>query len=236
MSFLIIQTGSIGIKSDAGDADRMFLSALGWGQADAQVVRVFNDEPLPPAGSLRGVIITGSPAMVTDREGWSERTAEWLRGAVAGGTRMLGVCFGHQLLAHALGGEVGNNPRGPEYGPVRITPTPEAADDPLLSVLSQHSTMVYEAHNQAALRLPRGSILLAEGDGDPHQAVRYADQVWGVQFHPEFTLPVMRGLLEAERERLARAGLDVATRLEACDTEIDRIGRRFLKRFVDICG
>lgn len=234
--FLIIQTGSTALRSIAGDYDRMFLNQLGWGQGDARVVRVHKDEVLPPPTGLRGVMITGSPAMVTDRAPWSERTAAWLRTAVANGTPILGVCYGHQLLAHALGGEAGYNPRGPEAGPVEVMPAPEAADDPLLCILPDSGESCYAIHYQAALRLPRGIAPLAGSAADPHHAVRFAARVWGVQFHPEFTSPVMRGILEAERAALTRAGLDVDARLAACHDSIDAAGRRFLRRFVEICG
>src|SRR5690606_40927594 len=115
---LIIQTGSTGsdtVRATVGDYDRMFLTALDLGAGAAEVCRVFRDEPLPDPGGIAGAVVTGSPAMVTDRLPWSERTAEWLRRAVAQGTPVLGVCYGHQLLAHALGGVVAANPRGPNY-------------------------------------------------------------------------------------------------------------------------
>lgn len=236
MSYLIIQTGSTTALTAAGDYDRMFLGQLGWGAGDARIVRVFRDEPLPAPAGLRGVFITGSPAMVTDREPWSERTADWLRGAVAAGTPVLGVCYGHQLLAHALGWEAGYNPRGPEAGPVTVLPAPGATADPLLSLLPAHGERFYSIHYQSALRLPRGVAALASSEAEPHQAARFAARVWGVQFHPEFTVPVMRGILEDERDDLARAGLDVEARLAACDDRIDDAGRRLLRRFVEICG
>ncbi|MEZ4555438.1 MAG: gamma-glutamyl-gamma-aminobutyrate hydrolase family protein [Caldilineaceae bacterium] len=51
--------------------------------------------------------MTGSHSMVTDRAAWSERSADWLRAVVAAEWPVLGICFGHQLLAHAWGGVVG---------------------------------------------------------------------------------------------------------------------------------
>lgn len=238
MKLLIVQTGSTGsahIRATIGDYDRMFLTALDLAVGAAEVCRVFRDEPLPEPGAVAGVIITGSPAMVTDRAPWSERTADWLRRAVAGGTPVLGVCYGHQLLAHALGGMVAENPRGPVYGVAEITLLPGASEDPLFSALVP-PLRGFEAHNQSVARLPRGAHALAMSATDPHHGVRFADRAWGVQFHPEFTVPVVRAILEQERDKLREAGLDVDERIAALDAGPEQSGRKLLARFRRICG
>ena len=228
MSYLIIQAGSTATRTAAGDYDQMFRLALGWADRSVRTVRVFRGESLPLLAGLRGIVITGSPAMVTDRQDWSERTADWLRSAVAGPAPILGVCYGHQLLAHALGGRVGDNPRGPDYGPVAVALTEAGGADPLLSCLPPSDRILYNAHSQSVLQAPSQGRPLAAG----LHAMRFGAQVWGVQFYPEFTVPVMRGILEMGRDRLTREGLDVAARNE----RIDATGRRLLKRFAEICG
>ncbi len=235
---LIIQTGSSGssrIRTTIGDYDRMFLTALDLAAGAAEVCRVFRDEPLPDPGGIAGAVVTGSPAMVTDRLPWSERTAEWLRRAVAQGTPVLGVCYGHQLLAHALGGVVAANPRGPNYGAADITLHAEAREDPLFSALVP-PLRGFEAHYQSVLNPPRGAVVLAATAVDPHHGLRFADRAWGVQFHPEFTEPVSRILLDEEREELRAAGLDVDLRLSALDSAPEAAGRKLLARFRRICG
>lgn len=71
--------------------------------------------------ALSAALLSGSWAMVTDRADWSERTAAWVRGAVADGLPLLGVCYGHQLMSYALGGNVGDNPAGWERGLIAVT-------------------------------------------------------------------------------------------------------------------
>ncbi|WP_309762920.1 glutamine amidotransferase-related protein [Agrobacterium pusense] len=77
-----------------------------------ELVRPFTGETLPEAGSFTSAIITGSWSMVTDREEWSEQTAGWIRQVFSAGARLFGVCYGHQLMAHALGGRVDYHPKG----------------------------------------------------------------------------------------------------------------------------
>lgn len=73
---------------------------------------------------------------------------------------LLGVCFGHQMLAHALGGHVGENPNGPMFGPVAIERQASAQDDPLFGVLPDATTMSV-FHYQSVLRMPEGARLMA---------------------------------------------------------------------------
>ena len=95
------------------------------GYTRARVPRL-RGEALPDPRSVRAVVVTGSAAMVTSREPWSERTAAWLCETVEVKTPVLGICYGHQLLAHALGGRVEDNPQGRHIGTVDVTLTDAA--------------------------------------------------------------------------------------------------------------
>jgi GMP synthase (glutamine-hydrolysing) len=180
---------------------------MGIAPARARVAAAREDAELPDPGSLAAVVLTGSSAMVSEREAWSERTAEWLRGAVAGGTPVLGICYGHQLLAHALGGRVGRNPRGREIGTVWVEALPAARDDALLGELPVRCP-VQVTHVESVLELPPGATLLAASEGDPHQAFAVGPRAWGVQFHPEFDADAIRAYLEARRELIRAEGRD----------------------------
>jgi GMP synthase (glutamine-hydrolysing) len=151
--------------------------------------------------------------MVSAREPWSERTAAWLREAVAAGTPVLGICYGHQLLAHALGGRVGRNPRGREIGTIELRLAPAAREDPLLGPLPE-TCRAQATHLESVLALPPGARALAASAGDPTQAFAVGTAAWGVQFHPEFDADVMRSYLEERRALLEGEGLDAAGLLE----------------------
>ena len=100
-------------------------------------VRPFAGEPLPRIGSFAAAIISGSASMVTDRADWSEKSAAWVLEVMQAGIPLFGVCYGHQLIAHALGGEVGYLPAGREMGSYEIALNEEAGADPLLADLPE---------------------------------------------------------------------------------------------------
>lgn len=171
---------------------------------------------LPSPRGLAGVVVTGSAAMVTDREEWSQRTATWLAGAVAADVPVLGICYGHQLLAHAMGGLVDYNPNGREFGTVEVRLLPEAADDSLLS----HLPPVFRAqasHHQSVIALPPGAVPLAANDHDRCHAFRLGRCAWGVQFHPEFDADIVRALTRDRDEGLRADGLNPESILAAVE-------------------
>ncbi|MGA9341357.1 MAG: glutamine amidotransferase [Rhodanobacteraceae bacterium] len=209
MRCLIIQTGTTlpAIRRNQGDFADWIRRDLDVAREHAPSVRVDLGETLPTPAHDTCVIVTGSAAMVSQRADWSERTANWLSDAVASGLPILGLCYGHQLLAQALGGKVGPNPRGREIGSVDITLLADAGEDPLFAEMPK----VFRAqasHLESVIELPPSSRVLAQSRLEAYQAVRYAPLVWGVQFHPEFSCVAMRGYVEGRAEALLREGLD----------------------------
>lgn len=232
-ALVIIKTGS-GVPSVVAkrrDSEVWIAAGAGLAQSAVRVVEVYRDVPCPRAEDVPGVIVTGSPAMVTDRAAWSERTAAWLREVVALGTPVLGICYGHQLLAHALGGEVQDNPRGRQIGTTDVALTERAADDALFGgfVSPLHLPV---SHVQSVHRLPQGAHVLGYTDRDPHHAVRYARHAWGVQFHPEFDVGIVRGYIDARRDQLLAEGLDANALWESATDTAD--GTILLRRFSDL--
>jgi GMP synthase (glutamine-hydrolysing) len=227
---LILKTGETlaEIRAQRGDFEDWIAAGMGLARAEVEVIDARRGDPLPAPAAPAGIVVTGSSALVTDREPWSERAAGWLADVVRAGTPLLGICYGHQLLAHALGGVVGHNPRGREIGTVALELRPEAARDPLLQVLAEGDP-VHATHVQAVLALPAGARHLAATPGDPYQAFAVADRAWGVQFHPEFDAEVIRGYLAGRRGQIAAEGLD-ADALRTAVREAPA-GPRLLRRF-----
>ncbi len=184
---------------------RWFRTLLAPWQTQLTTVRVFEDEPLPTPDNQTIAVLTGSWAMVTDRLAWSERTADWIRQAVAIDMPLFGVCYGHQLMAHALGARWRIIPGGRESGSQTITLSPWGVDDPLLSGLPA-TFPAHLSHLQTVNRLPEGATVLAASAHDPHQIVRYGPHAVSTQFHPEFTAPIARSLIRYREAVLQAEG------------------------------
>lgn len=205
---LILKTGTTyaDIRADFGDFEDWFIKGLS-PELELTVLDMPHGEKPGDPADWDGVVVTGSPAMVSDRESWSEEAAAWLAKAVEAGIPVLGVCYGHQLLAHALGGSVGYHPQGRETGTKIVELFAEAEHDPLFKALPKRFNAQL-THKQSVLSLPPGAVLLGQSDFEPHQAFRVGDCAWGVQFHPEFTDAIMRAYLEVQAPELSREGLD----------------------------
>jgi len=188
-----------------GDFENWFIDGLGLDMAQIQVFDPRSGADFPPFDELAGILLTGSHTMVTEGLDWSERAAAWIKTAVEAGLPTLGVCFGHQLLAHAFGGEVGNNPRGTQEGTTSIQFTLEGLNDPLLGGLGT-SFSAQVSHAQSVLKLPSEATRLAADDWDANQAFRIGEKAWGVQFHPEMDADIARTYIHAESAELAAEG------------------------------
>ena len=230
---LIVKTGSTlpELQARRGDFEDWTLARLGVDAA--RVVDVTRGERLPDATGFGGAVVTGSHDMVTEHLPWSERTAEWLAGAVARQVPTLAICYGHQLLAYALGGDVNDNPQGAEYGTVAVALASEAAADPLLGGWMP-PLRVQVCHIQSVLRAPQGALRLAWNAHDSCQAFRAGPCAWGVQFHPEFDAEVVRAYIDYMRPRLLSEKQDPDTlRATVVDTPY---GEEILKRFARLAG
>lgn len=213
---LIIKTGNTiaSLRDQGEDFEDWFIAGSGQPSTSFSVCSLFLGEALPDLAEISGIIITGSPAYVTDLEPWNETGAAYLREAHELDIPILGVCYGHQLLAWAFGGEVGFHPGGREIGSVAITLTEAANQDALLGTLP-NQFMAQVSHQQSVLKLPAGAVLLAHNDFEPNHAFRIGHSSWGIQFHPEFSASVMAAYIEERRNALEEEGCQPEALLSA---------------------
>jgi GMP synthase (glutamine-hydrolysing) len=206
---LILKTGQTlsSIATKFGDFDAWIMTGMDLPSNHFQTVSVFQGEPLPPLDNVSGIVITGAPAMVTDKLDWIETSQHYLVNAVETGVPVLGICFGHQLMAQALGGKVGLNPAGREIGTTNITVSNEAGEDALFSGMPG-KFKVHTTHMQSVMELPPGATVLAGNSVDTHHALRFAENAWGIQFHPEFDEEIMTSYIRERYDEIHSEGQD----------------------------
>jgi len=232
----IIKTGSAFTEARRrfGDFDDWFRRRLAGHGFGFRTVAVCDGEALPQperTDGCCGVIVSGSAAMVSHRHDWSERTAAWLAElSRADRLPLLGVCYGHQLLAHALGGQVGPNPNGRRMG-TRSIERLEGSDRLLDGIDLQRGVQV--THLEAVLEPPPSARVVARADGDPNHVLHFGGDSWGVQFHPEFDAAIMRCYIGARASVLEGEGIDSGELLDAV-TETPA-GSEVLARFARLC-
>ena len=229
---LILKTGDKlpALNDVPGDFEHWIAQGMGLARAEWRVVAVHRGEPLPPPEQVPAVAITGSAAMVTDGSDWIRRSAAWLRQLVPGEVPVLGICFGHQLIAHALGGAVGDNPRGIEVGTVTVRHT-AAEGDPVFGALPA-SFPAQASHRQAVLSLPPEARRLATSARDANHGFAFGARAWGVQFHPEFDARISRAYIRHYRAALSDQGDDPQAILAGCAET--PFGASVLQRFAQL--
>ncbi|MBU6247957.1 MAG: glutamine amidotransferase [Xanthomonadaceae bacterium] len=207
---LIVRTGEApsSIRARHGDFPHWFRVATGLRAGAIRVVDVARGENLPAPRDVAGALITGSASMVTERAAWSERTAGWIRAAMDHGLPLLGVCYGHQLMAHALGGRVDYLPGGREMGTVPVRRVAAGDDDSVLAGLPE-TFLAHTTHEQSVLEAPSACRVWASSVRDPHQLLSYGSNALSMQFHPEFSAEIMRAYIRRKSHDLGREGADV---------------------------
>ncbi|KPQ20538.1 MULTISPECIES: glutamine amidotransferase [unclassified Halomonas] len=233
-ALVIIKTGDAfpEVVEQHGDFEQLFIQQLREALPAAITLTVWDARDQVPAvspSSLAGLVITGSHSMVSEAPPWSEALKPWLKQALVENVPMLGVCYGHQLMAAAFDGISDFHPAGRESGTHSVRLTQAGQQDPLFSQLPE-CFPAHLTHAQSVMQLPPNTTVLAHNSHDAHQALRYGPRQWSVQYHPEFTAPVMRAYLERQRAALRDQGEDPDALLSAVqDTpEASSLLRRFM--------
>ena len=151
-------------------------------------VELDEGEEIPSLDGYDAMVVMGGPMDV-----WEEDVHPWLvpeKAAIAEAVRerempFLGVCLGHQLLADALGGEVGAMP-SPEVGILDVELTGEGLRDPVIGS-APPSFKALQWHGAEVTRLPEGGVALARSPVCPVQAFRVGESAFGIQYHVELT-------------------------------------------------
>ncbi|OQX82857.1 hypothetical protein B6D60_11470 [candidate division KSB1 bacterium 4484_87] len=231
---LVLKLGSTfsSFSGKRGNFEDWVVEKSGMGREFFQIHDAVSEPNFSKLKNFTGVILTGSHDMVTDFLEWSELTAKWLAREVIGKVPILGICYGHQLLAHALGGSVTYNSDGMELGTYLLHFLPGAAADPLFNDM-EFPFWVHMSHSQSVSRLPEGAIPLARTDRCEIGAFSLAPFTWGIQFHPEFDAEILRYYVHRSEKKLREEEQDFEAILDQIQETPE--STKFLHRFCQFC-
>jgi len=176
----------------------MFVSLLAGADKDLsfETVHLLDGAALPDPATREAVLITGSPFGVYDSTPWMDPLRGFIRQAAAARTPMVGVCFGHQIMADALGGEVRKSEKG--WGVGRHTYDVAQARGWMAGAGPTVSLSV--SHQDQVITPPAGAVTLARSAHTDHAMLAYADfPAISVQGHPEFSDDFVAALYSARR-------------------------------------
>jgi len=181
---------------------------------------------LPDPVAFDGAIITGSPAGVYEDHHWIPPLLNWIRSA-RGRLRLVGICFGHQAMAQALGGRVEKSERGWGVG----LHTYEVALDAPWAQPAAASLSIPVSHQDQVVVAPPGARIIARSAFTPNAGLAYGDDAISFQCHPEFSPAFAAALVEGRRGRIDPGLVDQA--LESLREADDReaLGA-WLRRFL----
>jgi len=97
---------------------------------------------------------------------------------------LLGVCFGHQIIAEMQGGEISHDKNQTKFGAYEVALTHDGEKDPLFSKFPKTFYAQY-AHKDSATKLPTGATLLGQANNCKYSILRYGSRAYTMQFHPE---------------------------------------------------
>lgn len=223
----ILETGAPppALAGRHGDYPAMFRALLGEGFAFETFDAQAGERPDPIA--FDAVIITGSPAGVYEDPAWIADLLDWIR-AAKGRTRLIGVCFGHQAMAQALGGRVEKSDRGwgvglHRYEVVSTEPwmTPAAA-----------TVALPASHQDQVVEQPPGARVILSSAFTPFAGLAWDDDAISLQGHPEFTPAYAADLTGGRRAQIGAAVTDRALESLARPDDRERVGE-WLGRFAE---
>lgn len=161
--------------------------------------------------------IGGSPASVNDDLPWISDLLKFIRSLDALRIPVIGLCFGHQAIATALGGRVGRSPSGWQLGVVETLIYAPAG----WMVPPRGSVNLYASHNEQITALPHRARVVGSSDGCEFAAISVAENMLSTQYHPEFSQQYMRAVLSSLAPTLPKMQIQQALQSLSIETDSD---------------
>jgi GMP synthase-like glutamine amidotransferase len=173
-------------------------------------------------------LCTGSKYSVYDKDAWIQNLATFIRG-LNGKRPFVGICFGHQMLAQAMGGEVAKASQGWGAGVLKV----ELLKQEAWMQPPQKEIRIHHMHQDQVQKLPKGSVVLGRSEHCEVGMFRVGDSMLGIEGHPEFTPEFSEALIRARVERIGPAASKAALETVRQPTDAPVVAqwiRRFMQR------
>ena len=223
----ILETGAPppALASTHGDYPAMFRALLG----DDYAFQTFRSQAgeWPDPQAFDAAVITGSSAGVYEEAPWIAGLLDWIR-AARGRTRLIGICFGHQAMAQALGGRVEKSDRGWGVGLHRY----EVVSHERWMQPSAATVAIPVSHQDQVVEASADARVLLRSAFTPFAGLAWGEDAVSLQGHPEFTPAYAADLTAGRRDRIGADVVDEALSSLARPNDRDLVGQ-WLRRFID---
>jgi GMP synthase (glutamine-hydrolysing) len=195
-----------------------------------RIICLETGDPLPGPGGFTHILLLGGPMNVYEEDRYPFLRSEdlFIKEAIQRGKHILGICLGAQLIAKSLGAEVTKSPVK-EIGWCKVSLTEEGSKDALFAALPKVFP-VFQWHEDT-FEIPKWGKQLVTSTAVPNQAFRYGDNAYGLQFHMEVTMEMIREWTDAYGEETSSLKAEI---LKATEREFENFttrGTRFLNNF-----
>ena len=216
----LLQCGHIHheLVPDHGDYPEAFADLLGPHGVELTTFDVDHGAPPTDLGAFDGWLVSGSASSAYDDLPWIPPVEDLLRRMIHEQVPVVAVCFGHQLLAQAMGGRVAK--AGPGWGVGAHDYELVGPPSPWMVPPPAGTVRLIASHQDQVVELPDGAVLIARTDHCPVAAYTLGPTALAIQPHPEFTAAVSQGLVERRREAIGADRSDEA--LATLDRPLDQ--------------
>jgi GMP synthase (glutamine-hydrolysing) len=200
-NILIIKCGETypEIKDEIGSFDDWVIEQTNLPDNVFKVFDLSKGEKLRHPGEYIAAIITGSHYNVDEKHAWLRQLEDWIITAQYSNVPVLGICFGHQMIAKALGGKVEKREDGFNFNVQDVVLTEAGKSDPIFKYIPKTFQNFY-SHAYKVVKMPLNGQLLASNSKKEIEAFRVG-KTYGVQFHPEFTRDIFTYYDNSLKER-----------------------------------